>query len=353
MKVDTKELATALEAVKPGISKKDIVEQMTHFIFTKDAVTTYDDQLCVSYPIETGLKCTVKADTLSRLVKRIEAKTLVLKMKEVEEGEGEQLLVKSTGLRGEIPVLIDEDIYQHVAEVQKQEKAAKWVKIPKGLLAAMEFCMFAASKDAQHPHSTCVGIKGKDVVASDKVRIGWGQIEESTRKNFMISALSTAELVRFGGFITFCVSDTWVHFKTRDKAIFHIRRNKGDYPITMCKKLFDGFSGISLYLSDGDREAILEAVNTSSAISEVALIEKTVKMSFEKGKVTCESTSESGTVSRTRKIKYDGDEFSFYINPIFISQILNRDEPTELIVGERMINLKADNMQHLLALRSV
>ncbi|MCK5343207.1 MAG: hypothetical protein KAR20_07375, partial [Candidatus Heimdallarchaeota archaeon] len=63
MKVEVQKLLSALNVVNPAVSKrqKGGMEQMTHFIFTEDSVTAFDDQLCISYPIETGLKCTVKA----------------------------------------------------------------------------------------------------------------------------------------------------------------------------------------------------------------------------------------------------------------------------------------------------
>ena len=62
MKIEREELLKVLSAIRPGLAKKDIVEQATHFIFTGQEVLTYNDQICISYPFETDFECSVPAD---------------------------------------------------------------------------------------------------------------------------------------------------------------------------------------------------------------------------------------------------------------------------------------------------
>lgn len=349
MKIDVKKLKIALSAVKPAAASKSVIEQMTHFIFTDDAVTTYDDQICTSYPIETGLRCTVKADSLHRFVNRLTIDNIKMTQ---EDG---LLICKGRGrgeeVEAEIPMLVEDEIYNLVSSVQKGVKEQKWLKIPDGLIDAMGFCMFAASKDASLAAAVCVGVKGKDVMAADAVRFSWCTLKESTRKSFMINAESVAQLVRFGGFSHFSVSNAWAHFKTKDKAVFHIRRNKGDYPMAKGKKLFNEFVGVQVKLSPDDRGSINEAVATSSVLSEETPIDKTVEVTIEKNKIICRGESEHGKVTRRKKIKYDGDELSFLINPVFFAQILGRDEPSKLFKDDHLIELQSPGFRHIIALK--
>ena len=44
------ELIKALEAVRPGLANKEMIEQSTSFAFMKDRVVTYNDEISISYP---------------------------------------------------------------------------------------------------------------------------------------------------------------------------------------------------------------------------------------------------------------------------------------------------------------
>lgn len=347
MKVEVQRLSSALNAVKPAVSKRSIIEQMTHFIFTEDTVTAYDDQICISYPIETGLRCTVKADSMLKFVPRIDSEKIDLSL---EDGK---LIGKAQGIEAEIPILVEDDIYKLVAEVQKQREKTKWIKIPEKLIEGMSFCMFSAGKDATREYFTCVAVKGKDIIAGDGSRFGWSQIEESTRKNFMIRATSINEISKFGSFTHFCLSESWVHFKTRDKAVFHVRQNEGDYPIAKCKKLFEEFKGKEIELQESDRESIREAVETASILSDEIPIDKAVEITFEKNKIICKGKTESGKITRRRRIKYEGKSFSFMINPLFLMQVLDQDEPSSLSIQDDKMELKSENFRHLIALKKI
>jgi hypothetical protein len=351
MKVDVRTLKKALEVVRPGVAKKVVVEQMSHFIFTEEEVTAYDDQICISYPVETGLKCTVKADTLYKFISKVDVETLRI---DLEKGEDKAILIcKGQGIETEIPVLLDQEIYEHVVEVQKQRKSVKWEVIPEQLISAMGFCMFAASTDETKGSAVCVVVSGKDVIANDGHRCGWCELKEPSPTDFMINARSVSELVKFGGFDKICVSDSWVHFKTKDKATFHIRRNVGDYPMDTCKKVF-GFEGVELKLSAKDGETIKEAVETASIFSEEVVIDKTVEITIENGRVICKGgVAEIGKITRrkTLELEHPGEVLTFLINPHFLLQSLNKDNPAKIMIGEKLIELRSDNFRHAIALR--
>ena len=62
MEVNKEELLKILIAVKPALSKKEILLQMSHIIFTGEDVATFNDTLCIIHPYKTDFKCSVQGE---------------------------------------------------------------------------------------------------------------------------------------------------------------------------------------------------------------------------------------------------------------------------------------------------
>ena len=71
MKINREELLKVLQAVKPGIAKREIIQQATHAIFTGDAVATFNDQICIVYPLKTDLHCSVQGEEFYKALESI------------------------------------------------------------------------------------------------------------------------------------------------------------------------------------------------------------------------------------------------------------------------------------------
>lgn len=71
MKINRTELITALEAMQPGIAKKEVVEQSASFAFQNGRVYAYNDQIAVSHPCPKGLAGAVRAQEFHTLLKRL------------------------------------------------------------------------------------------------------------------------------------------------------------------------------------------------------------------------------------------------------------------------------------------
>ena len=67
------ELINTLKKVLPGVEDKSIIEGANSFFFDEKWVKTFNDSIAVSYPFETGLKCSVKAQEFFKVVSKIES----------------------------------------------------------------------------------------------------------------------------------------------------------------------------------------------------------------------------------------------------------------------------------------
>ena len=52
MKIDRKELRNILAAIKPGLGKKEFVNQTCHFMFFPDKIATFNERICIMHPFK-------------------------------------------------------------------------------------------------------------------------------------------------------------------------------------------------------------------------------------------------------------------------------------------------------------
>jgi hypothetical protein len=66
------DLIKALEAVKPGLANKEMIEQSTSFAFMEDRVVTYNDEISISHPLK-GIPIVgaIKADELYAFLSKV------------------------------------------------------------------------------------------------------------------------------------------------------------------------------------------------------------------------------------------------------------------------------------------
>jgi hypothetical protein len=68
MIVKKQELIAVMDAIKPGLSKKDITRQLQDFFFTGKEIATYNEKISVLHPYETDFKVSVSSEWLYKQV---------------------------------------------------------------------------------------------------------------------------------------------------------------------------------------------------------------------------------------------------------------------------------------------
>ena len=82
MKVKKSELVDALSKVKPGLAKKEIVEQATHFIFSQGEIITFNDQISIMHPFDCDFDFSVKGEEFFKIVSGITEEEIDLSLKD-------------------------------------------------------------------------------------------------------------------------------------------------------------------------------------------------------------------------------------------------------------------------------
>ena len=133
-KTNKEELLQMLSAVKPGLSQKDIVEQSSQFIFTREEIITYNDQVCISHPFKTDFKCSVDASNLYKLLLGVPGDKIEMKF------EDNQLRVVGSKFKAGLAVSIEDTIYELFSDIRVGFKRG-WKVLPSDFLEGL-FLLF-------------------------------------------------------------------------------------------------------------------------------------------------------------------------------------------------------------------
>ncbi|GAG12893.1 unnamed protein product, partial [marine sediment metagenome] len=206
-------LLNVLQSVKPGLASKGIIEQFTHFIFSGEAVMTYNDEICVTHPLETKFQCSVIAEDLYKTLTGISGDSSV--KLSLEDGK---LCVKTATRQAKLSTEVENDAEKMIEMLGLKELEDKWIPLPEDFSKGMFLCMFSASKDMTKGAGTCVYLNGSNLFSSDEARISHYSLPKSTTLTTLIPARSVAELVRFE-VTKVCLDKSWIHFKTEEEVV--------------------------------------------------------------------------------------------------------------------------------------
>jgi len=328
-------LLEILQAVKPGLATKGIIEQFTHFIFSGNAVMTYNDEICVSYPLETGFQCSVIAEDLYKTLTGIRGDSSVkLSLEE------DKLCIKTATRNAKLSTEVERDAEKMIEMLGIEDLEDKWISLPEDFLKGIYLCMFSASKDMTKGAGTCIYLNGADMVSSDEARISHYKLPKSTTLTTLIPARSAVELVRFE-VTKVALNASWAHFKTDEEVIFSARIMEDTYP-----DVLDHFNvqGDEFTLPK-DLKQLVESV-VFMAEGQVD-IDKRVEVIVEKDKISCKAEKSVGEIQDF--IKFESEkEFHFFVNPFFMSQVL--EKATTMVAGENLAYFQSGDFEHVISL---
>ena len=335
MKIKREELLSVLVAVKPGLARKEIEEQSTHFVFTGDSVTTYNDQICISHPFKTDFKLSVKADEFHKILSGMSDEEVEISFKD------KNLFIKGAKTRSGMATLAEGNILKMIKELGLDDSKRKWKKLPKDFVNGVFLCMFSASRVIGTGVYGCVHVKGDVVESTDNYRVSQYKLESDLKDEVLLPVSAVQELVKFP-ITKFFLSDSWVYFKTDENVMFASRYIVGEFPD--CSSFFK-LEGDAITFPTGLKK-IVEDVSVMSD-AEVDY-KKKIDVTIEKGKITCRAEKERGWVEKDMELKYKGKTIKLSVNPIFFAQILDKSV-TMTLQGDRALFV-SDSFKHIMAL---
>jgi DNA polymerase III sliding clamp (beta) subunit (PCNA family) len=319
MLVNKSKLQEALGIVRPGLAKKEEVEQSTSFAFINGRVVTYDDDISISHPVEgIELEGAIESDKLYQLLTKIKPKK-DQKEDELEidiEIEENEVIITSgkikagLSLQSEIKLPLTEEI----------EEKGKWKRLPDDFLKFVGMCIPSCGIQKTKPILTCVHVnKAGFVEASDGYRITHCDFPEGFPVNTFLIPSKSARLMLTLQPISIAEGKGWIHFKTTYGTILS------------CRLFDDIFPDTAPYLAGKGKQIVFpRSINDVLERANIFTEYDLVSISLQDKKLKINAKFNTGWFEEEVNAKYEDEPISFMINPGLLKGILKETQSGEL-----------------------
>jgi len=337
MKMKKAELQNVLQKVKPGLAKRDVIEQFTHFIFTGTSVITYNDEICISHPLVTEFQCSAKSDEFFKAVNSIDSDEIDIDL----DDEG-KINITSNKAKGYLLTTPEEDDAEHLIKALNLEAIGdNWKKLPADFVRGASLSMFSASSDLTKGIYTCVSADGNLLTSADGIRISIYEMEDAVDP-FLIPALNVSELVKFDIKYYF-ISESWAHFKTEDGVVFSSRIMEGDYP---SMEEFFNIEGEELELPT-KLKGVIDSI--TFMVDGKTELDKFIDVFIYPDKIECKAQKKNiGQFEKEIDFESNVEKLHLVINPNFLMQVL--EKATTVVIGETSVLFITDSFNHIISL---
>lgn len=315
--VDRAKLLRNLEAVVPGLSKKDTVEQSGSFAFVGKYVWTYNGEIACKAP--SGLP--------EEFEGAIEAQSILSVLRErkddkfdIELSSGQVVLV---GKNWEVELQRTPEI---TLEVEKVERPGKkdWKPLPDDFGAAINIVQNCARKDGPDARFefTCIHIHPKWVEACDNQQLTRYRLKSPIKQSLIVRRDNIKHITSLD-MTEFAETETWVHF--RNPARVHLS----------CLRHFETFPNLTEFLKVEGKKIVLPRGVANDA-KFVEIFSKQVEdrnlavVTLKPGWMYVRGIGVTGKARTVKKVKYDGKPLAFGIAPKLLQDITKRHNEAQI-----------------------
>jgi len=344
MEVSRTELLNVLTKIRPGIAKKEFLEQSTHFILNNHEIVSYNDEISIAHPFDIGVICTVDDVMLYKLISKMEEDTVEINL------DKNTLKVVCGDINSEIPVITESPIFRYIDKLVAEQDDGDWKKLPDDFIEGIGLCLFSASTDKTLGTLTCVWIEGEDILSFDKYRASWYKMSASVGTKFYIEATYLQGLMDFEQPSDYCLSKSWAHFQMGNGVIYSARLTMPAELLPVKQKIqeFQSETYVSLPY------ALLSAIEAAAITQQgEEAIRQKVTIEIGEDVIRCIGKSERGRIGKEIHLdeSLEVPPFSISASPQSLCQILNK--ATDLYVGDNKALFRSkgrENFRHMLGL---
>ena len=322
------ELLKALEMIKPGVDDKDKANLgQDNCLFSGDTVSSFNNDIAITYPIDSGIKALVRAMDLISILKKLRKISETVK---IESISGKIMLTTSSS-KNELATIEDPVVEERLLTVHKAVSDLKWMKLPVNFIDNLHVCAMAASKKESQFTLACVYAEGVNMIGSDNDKVAWATLDAPVKK-MLIRASCVKSIININP-IQYSGDSAFYHFKNEDGAIVSIRRVTGEYPIEYMN--FFDFQGQTFSIPN---EALGGIELASVFVDEKA---PTISVQVHPGRCIISSGVKRGSSKFRVDISYKGEPFTFHIDPDVFKELLKHN--TEITVGDNVAKIVVDD----------
>jgi DNA polymerase III sliding clamp (beta) subunit (PCNA family) len=338
VKINRKHLLEVLQAVKPALAAKEVIEQSTSFIFADGQVLAYNDELCISHPLKVDFEGAVQAKELLALLNKLTDEEVDVTSKPPH------LVVKGKKNKSGIKL----DAKTNVEEITNVlGKIKGWKALPAAFVEALGFCMFSVGKDMTKPLLTCIHCSGRDVISGDNIRITvFDMGKKVDLEPLNIPSIAIAPLKSFEP-IEYTSTKGWAHFKSKEDVVFSCRVMEDDYPKDKTLDFVErAGKGETVKLPESLPDALERAGIFSSGTEIKTAGDDRVRISINDGVMVVRGEGAAGFFEEENRIRYKGDPIEFECNPTFLHAILSHTD--EVTISQKMLRFEGENFTHVI-----
>lgn len=320
-KVNRENLVHQLEAVRPGLSAKEIQEQTSCFAFRDGMVHTYNDELACSFKCDLKIEGAVPSAPLLTLLSKMMDEEIDI---DVEKDE-----LRISGKRTKAGIRMDSKVVLQSINIPKE-----WDPLPDDFIEAVKIVRECASKEESKFYATCVHFTDRFIEATDFIQVIRYRFKKGLpiKKSFLIRKNSINH-VATSDMTSMAESKDWVHFRNDGKLYLSCRRYEEDYPSEQIESILS-VSGTPFQLPKGLREAVDRVWTFSSENAD----NDDVFIELRADRLKVKGTGATGWAYDTKKVKYSGEPVSFGIPPELLMEVTSRYHECEIAPGKLKIN---------------
>lgn len=333
MKVSREAFLQQLEAVRPGLSVREMAEQSNCFIFRKGSVTTFNDEMACTQKTMVQETCAVRAEPLLELLRRLPEEEIDITISKSE------FLVQ--GKHRKAGITMEREIVLPIDSIQIPDK---WATLPEVFPEAVDTVAQCASRDESTRGLVYCYLHPKYLQACDNMQMARYEMKTPIKKPCLVRADSLKQMIPLG-MIKIAFTSSWIHFKNKGGLVMSCRRNEEfaeDYP--ELGTYLNAKGGVKTELPKG----LLDAVEKAEVFSAENTDNNHVKLELKKGKVRISSESTSGWYQEIKTMRYKGESMSFLISPSMLISIMKRNNVCEIL--DSLLRIKTTGFTYVTSL---
>ena len=333
------DLITALKTVIPGVAKGDVLfTGADSFVFRNGLIQSYNDDISVTYPLDTGINGAVKALELFKVLDKMSGS-------EVDLTISDNSLLVTDGVTELSMQLIEYDIEDLLNDLSINE--LDWKNLPGRFMEALRLCLPSVSCNVIHGGLTGIHCHGSDVVSSDNFRAMLVTLDGDLGETFTLPGGAVRELLKLDDLEQYAVTESWGHFMSSGGAVFSTRLIASEFPYENLKNMFpsDDEMGEIYELPEGLELALERADILSYQDSGLNYINVKPKGKF----LIVTGERQYGSIKEKVKLgKRSWPEgVSININPRYFISIVKMTKT--FYTSNKLVYFYGDNFKHVIA----
>lgn len=314
-------LLQSLEAVRGGLSPRDIVEQSSCFVFSGGRVMTYNSEVACQAKslLPEGLTGAVQAEPLLAVLSKLQEDEV-----EISTAAGEFLV---RGRRRRAGIRMESEV---TLPLETVEKPGSWKKLPDDFAEAVKLVQECVSNDEAKFVMTCVHLHPKWVEASDNYQVFRYRTVTGLAGRALVRRDAIKHIVELG-VTKVSETESWVHFRNRSGLVFSCRRYTDDYP-NLGKTL--KFSGEPMEIPRG----LKDAAELAGIFTQETSRDDEILVDLSPGLVRVRGQGSAGWATEVKKLKYGGPRLQFNIGANLLAEIVGRHNECEITADRLKVN---------------